>query len=199
MNTDPTLEYYNENAVSFTENTRDVDFSETRDRFLAQLPEGSRILDFGCGSGRDTKSFLMRGYQAEALDGSEELCRLAAAYTGIRVTCMRFQEFQEHRRYDGIWACASILHLPSRELAKVMHQLACALKDGGLLYVSFKYGTEEGVRNGRYFTDMTGEKLEEFLQEIPELCLCEQWVTSDVRPGRETERWLNVFLRKRQT
>ena len=88
-----------------------------RQRFLACLPAGAAILDFGCGSGRDAKAFLELGFSVEASDGSEELCRRASELTGIPVKRMLFSELSAADRYDGIWACASILHLPRFQCA----------------------------------------------------------------------------------
>lgn len=193
---DMTIKYYNIYAELFIEGTANVDFSTTQNRFLDKLPTGAHILDFGCGSGRDTKYFLDRGYQVEAIDGSEELCKLASEYTGIEVKQMFFQELQEVEKYDAIWACSSILHLPYEELVAVMKKMAAALKEKGLIYTSFKYGTFEGVRNGRYFIDMTEESLQKLLSEVEGIVVEEQWITSDVRPGRGEEKWLNLILRK---
>ena len=192
-----TLTYYNTHAQSFAQSTRDVDFTAIQNKFLDKLPAGTFILDFGCGSGRDTRYFLDQGYRVEAIDGSEELCRLAGEYTGIEVKCMLFQELQDTDRYDAVWACSSILHLTYDDLISVLEKIARALKDKGLLYTSFKYGTEEGERNGRYFTDMTEEKLTGLLEKVPDFEIEEQWITSDVRPGRGEEKWLNLFLRKK--
>ena len=166
---------------------------------LSHLPEGALILDFGCGSGRDMRYFLGKGFRVEAADGSEELCRLASVYTGIPVKQMLFQELEETEKYDGIWACASILHLRREELPEVFRKMYRALKPGGILYVSFKYGDFEGERNGRYFTDMTEETAEELLESVPELKIKERWVTGDVRAGRGAEKWLNMILRRSDT
>ena len=191
-----TLNYYNANAKTFTQNTRNVDFKSTQERFLKRLPCASNILDFGCGSGRDTKYFLSKGCSVTATDGSEELCKLASEYTGIPVRYMLFQDLEEENAYDGIWACSSILHLPYKELISVLNKMANALKKNGIVYTSFKYGTFEGERNGRYFTDMTEESLQRLLGEIQTFQLEETWVTADVRPGRGDERWLNILLKK---
>lgn len=193
-----TLNYYNANAKTFTQNTMNVDFKSTQERFLKRIPRASNILDFGCGSGRDTKYFLSQGYNVTAIDGSEELCRLASEYTGIPVKHMLFQDLEEENVYDGIWACSSILHLPYQELKSVLNKMAQALKENGMVYTSFKYGTFEGERNGRYFIDMTEEKFETLLKEIEVFHIEEQWVTSDVRPDRGDEKWLNLILRKTQ-
>lgn len=192
-----TLTYYNTNAQQFYTTTVSVDFTATQNRFLSKLPQGASILDFGCGSGRDAKYFLSQGYQVDAIDGSDELCKLASAYTGIEVKHMLFQELDEVNKYDGIWACSSILHLPLDELADVMQKMSVALKDNGIIYTSFKYGTFSGERNGRFFTDMTEETFAEFILRIDSLETEEQWITSDVRPGRGEEQWLNLILRKK--
>ena len=194
MNT--TLEYYNQNAISFVQGTKDVDFKTIQENFTKRLPKGSHILDFGCGSGRDTKYFLEQGYQVTAIDGSEELCKIASEYTEIQVKQMLFQELNEVNVYDGIWACSSILHLPIKELEVVLKKISMALKENGVLYTSFKYGTFAGERNGRYFTDMTEETFQKLLLKIPELVIEDVAITTDVRPGRGEEQWLNLILRK---
>ena len=193
---DQTIDYYNLNAENFIENTRNVDMHPAQDKFLHLLNEGADILDFGCGSGRDTKYFLDRGYQVTATDGSAELCRWASDFTGIEVKEMMFGELDEIDTYDGIWACSSILHLPKNELFLVIRKMCDALKSTGVIYTSFKYSDFEGVRNGRYFTDFTEDSFKEFIAEIPELTIEDQWITGDVRPGRGDEKWLNLILRK---
>lgn len=192
-----TITYYDENAEKFALETRSVDFGVVQKEFTDRLREGAAILDFGCGSGRDAKTFLDQGYVVEAVDGSSELCKLASEYTGIEVKQMLFQQLQETEKYDGIWACSSILHLPVDDLADVMRKMEAALKAGGIIYTSFKYGTFAGVRNGRYFTDMTEDTFAIFLEKIEKITIEEQWVSTDVRPGRGEERWLNLILRKR--
>ena len=193
---DNTVEYYNKNAEQFVQGTLSVDFTATQERFLLKLTEGTSILDFGCGSGRDAKYFLDKGYQVEATDGSAELCKLASEYTGICVKQMLFEELDECEKYDGIWACSSILHLDKRALKDVLKKMAAALKANGVIYTSFKYGDFEGERNGRYFVDFTQETFGEFIREVPELQIEEYWITGDVRPGRGEEKWLNLILRK---
>ena len=192
-----TLNYYNANAQDFVQGTVDVDFHITQDRFLAQLEEGASILDFGCGSGRDTKYFLERGFAVEATDGSAELCRLASNYTSISVKQMLFSELDAVEKYDGIWACASILHLEWTDLVVVMQKMVLAVKAGGVIYTSFKYGQFTGERNGRFFTDLDEEGLVRLLKEVGGLEVKELWITGDVRPGRGEEKWLNVLLTKR--
>ena len=195
---DKTIEYYNQNADMFAQGTRLVDFTVVQEQFTKMLPVGSRILDFGCGSGRDTKYFLEKGYRVEATDGSSELCKLASAFTGIEVKEMLFQDLDASGKYEGIWAGSSILHLSKKELLPVIRKMCDALKDNGVIYTSFKYGDFEGERNGRYFTDFTEDTFDKFIKVIQELTIEEEWITSDVRPGRGEEKWLNLILRKIQ-
>ena len=98
---DQTIDYYNLNAENFIENTQNVDMHLAQDKFLHLLNEGSAILDFGCGSGRDTKYFLDKGCRVTATDGSAELCRRASVFTGIEVQEMLFQELDEE--FTSTW------------------------------------------------------------------------------------------------
>ena len=195
-----TIDYYNEHAQMFSDNTKEVNITIIQDRFLSKLPPETLILDFGCGSGRDTKYFLEKGFSVEAIDGSKELCRIASEFTGITVRHMYFEMLNESEKYDGIWACSSILHLDRESLADVMKKMVEALKLGGVIYTSFKYGDYEGIRNGRYFTDFTEESFLDFLEKLDctEVVIEEEWITSDARPGRSEEKWLNIILRKKE-
>lgn len=191
-----TIEYYNKNAQTFSDGTVNVDFKSTQEQFIRLLPEKATILDFGCGAGRDTKYFVDHGYIVEAVDGSEELCKIASKYTGIQVRKMLFQELDEDNKYDGIWACASILHLPKTKLIAVLINMNRALKENGIIYTSFKYGDYEGERKGRYFTDFTEDTFRKLLTDVPKIKIEKQWITGDVRPERGEEQWLNLILRK---
>jgi SAM-dependent methyltransferase len=194
---DETITYYNENAENFINGTVAVDFEKTQNKFLEKLPGGAYILDFGCGCGRDTKYFLEHGFKVDAIDGSEELVKYASEYTGIMVRQMLFGELDATECYDGIWACSSILHLPKVELKDVLVKMSRALKNNGFIYTSFKYSVFEGMRNGRYFTDFTLESFTDFLKDVSSLNISEQWISGDVRKGREDEKWLNLILNRR--
>ena len=191
-----TIEYYDNMAKNFVEDTVSVDFKEIQDKFLKLLKEGDSVLDFGCCSGRDTKYFIEKNMKVDAIDGSVELCKIAQKYTGINVRPMLFQQLDEEEKYDGIWACSSILHLPKKELKSVFEKMLKALKKGGIIYTSFKDGTFEGERNGRYFTDFTIQDFRKFVSNLEELSIEEYWITNDVRQGRGDEKWLNIILRK---
>ena len=196
MGKNETLLYYEQNAVKYSNDTVDVSFVEVQDRFLSYLKPGAYILDFGCGSGRDTRFFLGKGYKVDAIDGSTKLCDMASQLTGIPVRNMLFSELDDIEKYDGIWACSSILHLPKDELKDVLYKMLRALKSGAFVYTSFKYGDFEGYRNQRYFTYFTEDTFRFFLNEISGIKIIETWISSDVRPGRNEEKWLNLILKK---
>ena len=122
--------------------------------------------------------------------------KYASAYTGIPVKNMIFQDLDEMNQYDGIWACSSILHLPKKELKMVFHKMVTALDTNGIIYTSFKYGTFEGERSGRFFTDFTPDTFSDFIKDVEQIRIEEEWLTDDVRPGREKEKWLNLILKK---
>ena len=193
---DLTIQYYNDHAESFFENTVNLDMTQFHHRFLGYLPEGGTILDAGCGSGRDAKAFVGAGFQVEAFDASERLTEIARKLVGpsVPVHVLRFQEIGYEDQFDGIWACASLVHVPKADLAPVFAQLNRALKPLGHLYASFKYGEGVQTRNGRIFIYMSESSLAQITSGFEQL---ESWVTSDVRPGRSSEKWLNVILRKK--
>ena len=191
-----TIEYYNRNAQAFADDTLNADVTHLQDRFLSYLPEGARILDLGCGAGRDTRYFLSRGYDVEAVDGSEELCMNAYANAGIEVRHLYFEELDYISDFDGIWACASLLHVSSSELPDILSRCFKALKDDGVFYLSFKMGSFEGERNGRFLNDMTEERIRSILSSLPERNRVEEiFITDDARPERP-QKWVNVIARK---
>lgn len=189
------MNYYDENGQEFFDDTVNADMSSHWEKFLELVPEKGSILDAGCGSGRDAKMFKDLGYEVSAIDASVEMCRLASEYSGINVKHMQFQDIDFKNEFDGIWASASLLHVPSEELDLVLKNLKNALKSDGVLYASFKYGDFEGERNGRYFNDLTeGTAIELF--EKNGFNVIETWITSDSRKGRENEKWLNILVKK---
>ncbi len=190
-----TIKYYDENATEFITGTEFADISNLRNIFLSKISKGGLILDWGSGSGRDTKAFLDAGYRVEAVDGSAELARYASDKTGIEVRVESFDELSESDKYDGIWACASILHVECSELPHIFRLAYNALKDNGVMYTSFKYGNDEVIRRGRLFSDMTEHSIKDALQGS-NLQIENVWVTSDVRVGREDDKWLNLILVK---
>lgn len=187
--------YYNQNARQFVDDTLHVDMRSLYEPFLAELPVCAHILDAGCGSGRDALAFQRMGHQVSAFDASEQLANHASQLLGFIVPVKRFDELDDIELYDGIWACASLLHVPQRQLRDAFACLWRALKAGGVLYCSFKLGDGERLHHGRHFTDADETRIDEWIHELPGLSRRSCWLTSDQRPGRD-EQWLNVLLYK---
>lgn len=192
-----TIEYYNKHSTNFIECTFYVDMESLYQPFLADICDGGVILDLGCGSGRDSLAFKNKGYTVEAIDYSEELVKQASDLTGIAVGYESFYDFNKYHKYDGIWACASLLHCEREKLADVVQRISNALKVNGVLYMSFKYGNQDREKDGRNFTDLNEQQAEELLHKFEELDLIRQWITLDQRPRRE-EKWLNLLIKKTQ-
>lgn len=197
-----TVDYYCQHAEAFIRDTLTVDMSSLYRHFLPLLPPNAHILDAGCGSGRDSSAFEKLGYQVCACDASPELAALAKQHLGVEVEVKELQSINWQDRFDAIWACASLLHIPRPELPYVLRRFHQALKADGVIYLSFKYGEGERQQGGRYFNDMTEAGLARCLVDLtagsgaPLFSMVECWTTADKRPGREQERWLNALIRK---
>lgn len=193
------IAYYEENSGQFIAGTVAVDMSGLYEPFLRHVPDGGRILDLGCGSGRDTKFFAERSYDVVAIDASSEMIAATRNLTEAEVHQMRFDEMDYINEFNGIWACASLLHIPEQSLNDIMHKCLRALRAGGVMFLSFKYGTSERKVGGRLFTDLDERKLEAILSTLEYDLSVNQWITSDARPNRSNEKWLNaIILRERQ-
>ncbi len=194
-------DYYDHHATTFIATTRDVDMSETRGRFLAavqSLPDGSeRILDAGSGSGRDALAFSVLGHNVEAFDASPAMVLATQAHAAVPTRIMQFEDFAWEHPFEGIWACASLLHVAEVDLPGVIDRLAAHLVIGGALYLSFKHGTGERMKDGRLFTDMTAERLRALLGGSGSFGQPDIWHSRDCRPGRASEMWVNSVVKKR--
>lgn len=193
--TNSTIDYYQVNADTFFESTVGVDMSPLYARFLAGIAPGGHILDAGCGSGRDAKAFIDAGYRVSAFDASAAMAERASGYTGIPVAVSRFEDFVPPERYDGIWACASLLHVTHEHLPVVFATLWQALNDGGVLYVSFKHGEGQREQEGRYFADLTEGQLRDLIAPLNDIGITETWLSEDRRADR-TQVWVNGLIRK---
>ena len=192
---DRTLDYYIVHSERFIADTQFLDLETLYARFLKYLPPGARILDAGCGSGRDSKAFKDKGYAVVAVDNAPAFVEHTAHYAQVTAYTMNFETLTFAEPFDGIWACASLLHLPPETLSAVFARLQAVLKPTGFLYASFKKGDFAGYRNGRWFTDLLIEKLRDLLAQQSSLSVVEHWETPDRRPERAQELWLNVILK----
>jgi SAM-dependent methyltransferase len=196
-----TLAHYNQHAESFWEGTRDHDVSQNRAALLENLtgPGPFRILDFGCGPGRDLRAFKDLGHEAIGLDGAERFVELARCYSSCEVWLQDFLHLRLPPEYfDGIYANASLFHVPSQELPRVLRELWAALKPGGVLFSSNPRGDNEegwsGERYGVYYN------YESWRKHVTATGFSE--ITHYYRPPglpREQQPWLASVWRKKPT
>ncbi|MBF7681794.1 class I SAM-dependent methyltransferase [Acinetobacter sp. B5B] len=189
-----TSDYYNQKAQSFFDATYDIDMESLYAPFLQHLNKGGLILDVGCGSGRDILAFKNKGYRVEAIDASYALVTKATELSGICVKQHSFYDLAVQNRYDGIWACASLLHCDRQKLPNVLNRILTALKPHAVCYMSFKYGTTDRKKDGRVFTDLNEQQLYVLIQPL-NVEVLQQWITQDKRSDRH-EKWLNIIFRK---
>lgn len=191
-----TIDYYNAYADTFFKDTINLSMAEIYKKFLAMVPVGGHILDVGCGSGRDTKAFIQQGYRVTAYDASKELVKRASNYTGMQVHTMTFAEMPWIQKFDGVWACASFLHVAEENLFTILKNHWQALREGGAMYMSFKYGQGQAYRKGRFFQFYTEYSVQQLIGILDAVQDTEIWISYDVRKSRSQEHWLNVILTK---
>lgn len=193
-----TLDYYNKNSEEYFNSTLNVDMTNTYKEFLKLVPEGGKILDLGCGSGRDSMNFIKLGYEVTAVDGSKELAKKASALLGKEVIASTFEELELKEKFHGIWACASLLHIKREDLKTVLNNLYNNLEDNGVFYMSFKYGEKEYVDDkNRYFNCFTDESIISFINENTKYNILGLYITED-KLGRVNEvKWVNLICNKK--
>ncbi len=195
--------YYDKNAVEFAIQTVSIDMHDLYELFLNQLPQRNTqsILDVGCGSGRDANYFSKRGYDVTAIDASAELIQWAQQHhmsSRINWYHLDFSSIDKQGwdiKSTGVWACASLLHVPFLELPSVIESLLDALTDDGVMYVSFKHGEGERIDNERFFCDMDEVRWKTIVAKIPQVIEYKIWLSSDKRSVIENN-WFNINIKK---
>ena len=190
------ITYYDQNADKYCQSTLNLDMSKIYHKFLQHLPHGGLILDAGCGSGRDSQYFIKEGYQLRAFDGSEEMVKLSSRLIGRKVQYCTFEDFKSDLLFDGIWACASLLHVEKEKLDSVIDHLARYLKKGGIFYMSYKYGDRDFKKDGRIFSCFREDAFTATIRKLNNLEIVELFQTVDARPDRPDEYWLNCLLKR---
>ena len=193
-----TLDYYNKNSEEYFNSTLNVDMTNTYKEFLKLVPKDGKILDLGCGSGRDSMNFMKLGYEVTAVDGSKELAKKASALLGNEVIVSTFEELELKEKFHGIWACASLLHIKKEDLKIVLNNLYNNLEDNGVFYMSFKYGEKEYVDDkNRYFNCFTDESIISFINENTKFNILDLYITED-KLGRVNEvKWVNLICNRK--
>jgi SAM-dependent methyltransferase len=171
---------------------------ETIEEFLKLIPADSAILDLGCGSGRDSLYFLEEGFDVTAIDGSRQMCELAEIEIGQDVVHhMMFDELEFEDVFDGIWACASLLHVEKDKLKSILVKIRESLKIGAAFYASFKDGHEEEIVSGKYYNYLTYDDFLGIIDEIGGLELVEYYNSMTVLNNNESRSWNNFVLIRR--
>ena len=199
-----TLNYYDENAVEFACQTAHIDMQDLYELFISQLPQRDTqcILDVGCGSGRDASYFAEQGYEVTAIDASAELIQWAQKHhmsSRISWVHLDFSSIKNQaweNKFTGIWACASLLHVPFLELPFVIKSLLKTLTDKGVMYLSFKYGEGERVDEERFFCDMNESRWKAIVAKIPHVIECDIWLSTDKRADCK-KAWFNVMIKQK--
>lgn len=186
--------YYEENSAKYIESTISSDMSSLYSLFEKYIPRIGTILDLGFGSGRDLLYFRKQGYETYGVDPSLSFCKHLNELGLTHIYNLRAQDINFQDMFDGIWACASLLHVPSCELNSVFKKCSKALRNGGAIYISFKYGKFEGEREGRFYLDLNEDELRNYLENTS-LTLKELMISEDSRKGNDT-KWLNAILIK---
>jgi SAM-dependent methyltransferase len=193
---DPTLDYYEANAGDYFASTVDINMTVLYVPFLLYLRPFSSILDAGCGSGRDALYFSRRGFRVTAFDYAPSLVKMASKLTGHEILNLSFQKIEFRNQFDGVWACASLMHVPMDEMHDVLSRLSRSMKVDAVMYASFKPEKSECYRNDRLFVDMDKNGFDSLIEQHPEMTILRYWNTHDPRPGMKKEVWLNVLIRK---
>ena len=192
-----TLGHYNDHADAYWEGTKDHDVVENYKAFLAPFPPGKvcDILDLGCGPGRDLRYFLSLGHRPVGLDGSAVFCRMAREHTGCQILEQQFLHLTlPPQAYDGIFANASLFHVPSQELPRVLKKLHDALRPGGILFSSNPRGSDEGWSGQRYGHYMQLDASKTYL-EMAGFEVMHHYYRPAGRPLQE-QPWLAIVSRR---
>ncbi len=189
-------QYYNANARDLYEKTIDIDLQDIYDAFEAYLKMGDKILDVGFGSGRDSLYFCEKRYNVVSIDFAKEVVMRGKNLLNNEVLLVDVEDIRYEDEFDAIWASAVLLHSTTDKIHDILKRCHSALKPGGILYVSFKYGEGEATRKGRYFNDFNEEKFQKLMSTEDGFAIEKMWQTEDARPSRKGYYWLNALLKK---
>jgi 2-polyprenyl-3-methyl-5-hydroxy-6-metoxy-1,4-benzoquinol methylase len=190
-----TIDYYNKNIQSYIERTFQVEMEDAQDRFLKHLPPKARILDAGCGPGRDALAFTKKGYSVLGFDAALEMVKYVKEQLHIPAMQGFFQEMEFSEEFEGIWASASLIHVSPSALSDVLHRFWKALTPNGILAFSFKEGVGIKKEGDRIFTYMNKENLFPYVEDF---IILDQWNATPKEGVNLTPcTWLNTVVRKK--
>lgn len=192
------VEYYNINAEDFYHHTIGIDMNHAYEVFLPLLPKHAKILDAGCGTGRDAKYFLEKGYEITAFDASLEMVKRSTVLLQKPTLALHFEDMTFKNEFDAVWACASLLHVPYEQTKTVFEKIHQALKSAGIFYASYKYGHGKMPAEGRDFYLMDEHSIMAHIRGLFEPIKI--WQTNSTikhKAPSPSNTWLNLLCRKR--
>lgn len=188
------IEYYNTHADEYCDATRDVDMSALYAEFEKYLKPGCKILDLGCGSGRDSKYFYDKGYEVVAVDPSTEMCKRIRELVPIEVIEMRAEDLEFENEFDAVWACASLLHVDRGNMYFTLTKIIKSLKNNGVFYASLKIKSNKFIESDRTFTYYSKEELIDLFEANKSAHIVDLLITRDVI--KRNISWANVISKK---
>lgn len=193
-----TIDYYEKSFETYDSKTFHLDLSPQWDFFANTVRPGGKILDIGCGTGRDIIHFKNLGFSVDGLEPSKNMASIASKRTHANIFNIPVESLDIVEHYDGIWACASLLHVKKESFPYVISAILRALKYDGYLYISLKKGDEQiRLEDGRLFSLFTEEKISIIFENLPGASIIKSWSTTD-SAGRGDVVWLNMMIKKEQ-
>lgn len=189
------MNYYNNIAQKYFNETVNLKMNEHYNKFIAYIPKNSKILDVGCGSGRDSRYFIENGYNVDSIDNACDLSLLASMYIGKKVKTMDIKSMNFNEEYNGIWCSASLLHILPENIEYTLKRINNALVKNGYLYLSLKEGNndiviDDGRTSVLYSLDFIKNLLENNNFEIKD------FYKNNDNMGRNTI-WFNIIAKKK--
>ncbi len=190
------IAYYSTNAVEYCKETSEFEVGDLYQPFLGLLSPRAHILDLGCGSGRDSKAFREMGYYVTSVDGSAEIASWASIFTGHPVVVKSFHEIDYREEFDGVWASASLLHCHPSQLHGIFQRILASLKNGGVAYTSFKWGSDDTVDDrGRPYTNHTTDTLRGLFETLAGTETLYVW-DSEMYLRGQLQKWVYALIQK---
>lgn len=189
-----TMKYYNDNYKDIYKSSKNIDLSSLYLEFEKYLEYGDKILDLGCGIGRDIEYFK-KNYEVEGVDASKKLVEIARKNTGVKIYNLTYEKMEFKDSYDGIWALASLVHMGEEKIIETIRKVSKSLNKQGVFYMSFKHGDFKGYIGERYFTYMNEDKINNMFIQIPEVEVIKIFYTGDKMDRKDTE-WINIICKK---
>lgn len=191
-----TIQYYNNQASTYEATVANINLPDQWRTFASHIKPKGKILDVGCGGGRDILHFQSLGFTVEAIEPATELANIARKKTNAKILELSIEELKAECEFDGVWACASLLHVPILNFQQAIQRISNATKAFGYIYISLKEGSGEVRKpDGRLFSNFTESQVGRIIENIDSLEIVKSWITEDAAE-RANIRWLNFLLRK---